>query len=68
MCRLVEGDLYPGLHLLCGFERGLDCVAGNMAGVKTVERRSNQQAEQDKLGWLGFGQQLSHGLFLARKY
>ena len=58
---MVEGDLYPVLHLLCGLEQRLagETVMGNM---KVVNRsRGVQHVTRQQLGLAGVWSQLSLG-------
>jgi hypothetical protein len=48
----VEGDLYPGFILLCGFDRSLEGDAGNM--VLTGKWRVGRSTRH-KANWVGWG-------------
>ena len=54
VCLVFDGDLYPGLCLLCGFKRGDAREAGNMAvseDSKQSSTRFNTSEVQTGLDW-----------------
>ena len=57
---MVEGDLYPGLCLLCGFERAVAGEAGNMAECgDATQQSSGFNTSQGQTGLAGGWSQLS---------